>query len=185
MSKVRDGIDSELAEWLEKQHVFFVATAPLAAEGHVNCSPKGGDSFRVLGAQEAAYVDFTGSGAETAAHLRENSRIVLMFCAFDGKPNIVRLHGRGELITPDHARFPMLSDLFPPNAGTRAIVRVDITRIATSCGYSVPLMDFRDDRDILDRWAVTKGPDGLNDYRAEKNAVSIDGLPALVGHSPN
>src|SRR5579859_3338113 len=105
MSKLRDCIDEELAGWIRQQHVFFVATAPLSQDGHVNCSPKGGDSFRVLGPLEVAYQDYTGSGAETAAHLRENGRIVVMFCAFDGKPNIVRLHGHGAVLTPGSPRF--------------------------------------------------------------------------------
>lgn len=180
MSKTLDSIDDELAAWLRQQHVFFVATAPLSGQGHVNCSPKGGDCLRVLGPMEAAYLDYTGSGAETAAHLRENGRIVLMFCAFDGRPNVVRLHGRGELFTPGDTGFAELAPHFPPNPGARAIVRVAISRVSTSCGFSVPLMDFRQDRDLLDKWASVKGPDGLAEYRAAKNAHSIDSLPALA-----
>ena len=179
MSKQRDGIDEELSAWLQKQHVFFVATAPLSAEAHINCSPKGGDSFRVLGPDEVAYQDYTGSGAETAAHLRENGRIVLMFCAFEGKPEIARLHGVGEIIEPSNADFDELVSQFPPNPGTRAIVRVSVSRVSTSCGFSAPLMDFRQDRDTLDKWAAVKGLEGLNEYRAAKNSRSIDGLPAL------
>jgi len=180
MSKVRDCIDEALATWMGEQHVFFVATAPLAAEGHVNCSPKGGDCFRILGPMEVAYLDFTGSGAETVAHLQENGRIVLMFCAFDGKPNIARLHGKGTVILPGDPRFAEWSARFTPNPGARAIVHVTVTRVSTSCGYSVPLLDFREDRDVLDRWAAAKGEQGLHDYRAEKNAASIDGLPSLA-----
>jgi len=179
MGKLVDSINEELAVWLSQQHIFFVATAPLSAEGHINCSPKGGDCFRILGPLEVAYQDYTGSGAETAAHLRENERIVLMFCAFEGRPNIVRLHGQGELVTPDSPSFEQLASHFPVNAGTRAIVHVTVSRVSTSCGFSVPLMDFRQDRDILDKWAVTKGPEGLNEYRALKNRVSIDKLPAF------
>jgi hypothetical protein len=179
MSKVRECIDDEFAAWIGEQHIFFVATAPLSPTGHVNCSPKGGDSFRVLGPLEVAYQDYTGSGAETAAHLRENGRIVVMFCAFDGKPNIVRLHGHGEVVLPSHPRFAELSALFPPNPGARAFVHVQVARISTSCGYAVPTFDFCADRDILDRWAVAKGEEGLAEYRATKNAASIDGLPAL------
>jgi hypothetical protein len=179
MSKLRDCIDDELAIWIQQQHIFFVATAPLAQEGHINCSPKGGDSFRVLGPLEVIYQDYTGSGAETAAHLRENGRIVVMFCAFDGKPNIVRLHGRGEVLTPGSLRYEELAAHFPPNPGTRAIVHIQVFRVSTSCGYSVPTFDFRADRDILDKWAVAKGEAGLMEYRSTKNAVSIDGLPAL------
>ncbi len=180
MSKELERIDTELAHWLREQHVFFVATAPLSREGHVNCSPKGGDCFRVLGNHEVVYQDYTGSGAETAAHLRENGRILLMFCAFTGAPKIARLHGLGELIAPGHARFAEFADLFPPNPGTRAFVRVTVTRVSTSCGFSVPFMDFREDRETLDRWALAKGPEALAEYRTQKNARSIDGLPALA-----
>jgi hypothetical protein len=179
ISKLRDGIDDELARWLGRQHVFFVATAPLAGDGHINCSPKGGDCFRVLGPSEVAYVDYTGSGAETVAHVRENGRIVIMFCAFTGKPEIVRLYGRGEAILPGDSRFDTLAPHFPGNPGARAIVRVEVSRVSTSCGYSVPRMDFRENRDTLDRWAQSKGPNGLIEYRAQKNTASIDGLPAI------
>jgi hypothetical protein len=179
MGKVLESIDSELAAWLEAQPVFFVASAPLSAEGHVNCSPKGGAAFRVLGSREAAYLDYTGSGAETAAHLRENGRIVLMFCAFAGKPNIVRLHGTGEVVMPGHGDWDAIAPVFASNPGARAVVRVRVSRVSTSCGFSVPLMDYVADRDVLDRWALAKGPEGLTQYRAEKNALSIDGLPAL------
>jgi len=179
MGKVLESIDDERRIWLEEQPLFFVATAPLSPEGHVNCSPKGGDCFRVLGPYEAAYLDFTGSGAETIAHLRENGRIVLMFCAFVGKPNIVRLHGQGTVITPDHADWETLFSRFTPNPGARAIVRVQVERVSTSCGFSVPLMDYKADRDVLDKWAHAKGAEGMHSYRAEKNATSIDGLPAL------
>ena len=179
MSKQRENIDSELAAWIAEQRVFFVATAPLSPNAHINTSPKGGEAFRVLGPLEVAYQDYTGSGAETAAHLRENGRIVVMFCAFDGSPKIVRLHGRGSLITPDHARFEELASLFPANPGTRAIVHIDISRVSDSCGYAVPLYDFRGHRDTLDRWATNQGQDKLDTYRATKNQQSIDGLPAF------
>jgi hypothetical protein len=177
--KQLEQIDESLEQWLVQQHVFFVASAPLSAEGHVNCSPKGGDSFAVLGPTEVAYLDYTGSGAETAAHLRENGRIVVMFCAFDGKPNIVRIHGLGELIPLGDKAYDELASHFPPNSGARAVVRVDVQRVSTSCGFSVPYMDFREHRDTLDKWAEKKGGDALEKYRAEKNATSIDGLPAF------
>jgi hypothetical protein len=180
MSKELDCIDQELAAWLGQQHVFFVATAPLSGEGHVNCSPKGGDCFRFLGPMEAAYLDFTGSGAETVAHLKENGRIVLMFCAFEGKPNIVRLHGRGDAVLPGDTGYERLAGGFPDNPGARAIVRVCVSRVSTSCGFSVPLMDFQNDRDVLDKWAAAKGPDSLIEYRQAKNARSIDGLPTVA-----
>ncbi|MDQ2798596.1 MAG: pyridoxamine 5'-phosphate oxidase family protein [Armatimonadota bacterium] len=179
MSKQLDSVNGELAEWLHSQPVFFVATAPLSGEGHVNCSPKGGDCFRVLGPMQAAYLDYTGSGAETIAHLQENRRIVLMFCAFAGKPNVVRLHGSGEVVPPKSPDFEELASHFPSNPGTRAIIRVSISRVSTSCGFSVPFMDFREGRDTLDKWAAIKGPEALTEYRQTKNAHSIDGLPAL------
>lgn len=179
--KLLERIDPDLAAWIGRQHVFFVGTAPLSGEGHVNVSPKGGDAFRVLGEHEVAYLDYTGSGAETAAHLRENGRIVIMFCAFEGKPDIVRLHGRGEVILPDHPDFDALAARFPANPGTRAFVRVAVERVSTSCGYSVPFMDFREDRPALDKWATAKGPEALAEYRQQKNRLSIDNLPALDG----
>ncbi len=181
MSKQIDSIDSELAAWIAEQHIFFVATAPLAADGHVNCSPKGGDCLRVLGPMEVAYFDYTGSGAETVAHLRENGRIVIMFCAFAGKPQICRLHGTGTVLLPGSAEYAALAPQFAHNPGTRAIVRVAVERVSTSCGFSVPLMDFATDRDILDKWAASKGDEGLAEYRAAKNTASIDGLPAIYG----
>lgn len=179
MSKMRDCIDEELASWLRDQHVFFVSTAPLSEKGHVNCSPKGGDSFRVLGPMEVAYQDYTGSGAETAAHLRENGRILLMFCAFTGKPDIVRLHGTGEVITQADPRFESINAGFPANPGTRAVVHVHLNRVSTSCGYAVPFMEYRQERETLDKWAANKGQEGLMEYRATKNAQSIDGMPAF------
>jgi len=179
MSKQREHIDAEMAAWIGRQRIFFTGTAPLSAEGHINVSPKGGEAFCVLGPMEVAYLDYTGSGAETAAHLRENGRIVIMFCAFEGPPKIVRLHGRGTVLTPDDARFAALAAHFPFNAGTRAIVHIAVTRVSDSCGFSVPLYDFKSPRDVLDRWAEKQGAEKLRDYRAEKNQRSIDGLPAF------
>lgn len=180
MGKVHDGIGDDLRTWIEEQQLFFVATAPLDGQGHVNCSPKGLDSLRVLGPREIAYADLTGSGAETIAHLRENGRIVLMFCAFSGRPQIVRLHGRGSVVEQHTAEFERLRPLFPDHPGTRAIVRVDVTRVSDSCGYGVPLLEFRSERQTLTRWAEAKGPEALQTYREQKNAVSIDGLAALT-----
>lgn len=178
--KLHDSIDPKMADWISLQRVFFVATAPLSPGGHINTSPKGGDSFRVLGPLEAAYLDYTGSGAETAAHLLENGRIVIMFCAFDGPPKIVRLHGRGTVLTPDQPRFTELAALFPENPGTRAIIHISVERVSDSCGYSIPYFDYREPRDTLDKWAATKGPEALTEYRAQKNSVSIDGLPSVA-----
>lgn len=178
MAKQIDRIDPKLGAWLEEQPVFFVATAPAAVDGHVNVSPKGMDTLRVLGEHEVAYQDLTGSGSETIAHLRDNGRIVLMACAFSGPPRIVRLHGRGEVVLPDEPAYATLDQRFPPHVGARAYIRVALTRISSSCGYGVPLMEVRGPRDVLDRWSEKKGPDGLVAYRAERNATSIDGLPA-------
>lgn len=179
MARIEDSISEELSRWLEDQRVFFVATSPLSAEGHVNVSPKGGDSFRVLSPTEVAYQDYTGSGAETAAHVRENGRIVLMFCAFEGKPQIVRLHGRGSVLALDSDEYRAVAPRFPESLGARAIIKIDITRCAYSCGYSIPLYEHQGPREVLDAWAAKKGAEGLAEYRAEKNRRSIDGLPAL------
>lgn len=179
MGKTHERIDDQLAAWIARQKIFFVATAPLSQNGHVNCSPKGGDAFRVLDPTTVAYQDFTGSGVETIAHLRENGRIVVMFCAFDGSPKIVRLYGRGEVISPEHDEFAPLFTRFAPHPGTRAIIRITVTRVADSCGFGVPLLDFRADRDALHEWAASKGPAKLQEYRREKNASSIDELPGL------
>ncbi len=179
MGKTLDNITPELAAWIRKQHLFFVATAPLAADGHVNCSPKGLDSLRILGPDRVAYLDLTGSGAETIAHVRENGRIVFMFCAFAGAPRIVRLHGSAEVVKPGSPGWTDLRAQFPEMAGERAIIVATITRVGDSCGYAVPKMDFVEDRDTLTRWAETKGDDGLNDYRRLKNGVSIDRIVAL------
>jgi hypothetical protein len=181
MGKVYDSIDDELAAWVAHQHVFFVATAPLGAEGHVNASPKGGDSFRIINGTEVAYQDYTGSGAETIAHIRENRRIVIMFCAFEGPPKIVRLHGYGTVVTPSHPRFDELEQYFPQHPGTRCIIHVAVNRISDSCGYGVPLYAFKGPRGTLDRWARNKGSEQLEAYRREKNMQSIDGLP---GYKP-
>jgi hypothetical protein len=179
MSKVYEQITPELREWIEQQHIFFVASAPLAADGLVNLSPKSHDSFRILGPRSVAYADLTGSGVETIAHARENGRICVMFCAFDGPPKIVRLQGTAEVITPDMAEWPELSALFTLLPGTRAIIRATLTRIADSCGWAIPKFDKVAERDGLLRWAENQGPEGLAKYRGEKNALSLDGLPGL------
>jgi Pyridoxamine 5'-phosphate oxidase len=180
MGKVLESIDDKLAGWLMRQPVFFVATAPLAEDGLVNCSPKGlVGSFVVLDGHTVAYLDLTGSGIETVAHLRENGRIVLMFCAFDGRPNIVRLQGNGRVVVHGDGEFEALVARFPEHPGIRSVIVVDVTRIADSCGYAVPLMDYVGDRDVLDAFAAKKGPDGLATYRGERNAMSLDGLPGL------
>lgn len=179
MGKLYEEITPELAAWVGQQHLFFVASAPLSARGHVNCSPKGLDTLRIRGPREVAYLDLTGSGAETIAHVRENGRILFMFCAFSGPPKIVRFHGTAEIVTPASPAWGDLRNLFPGYPAARAIVRARIDRIGDSCGYGVPLMEFGHDRDTMRKWAETKGQEALAAYRREKNSRSIDNLPAL------
>lgn len=189
MAKVFDGIDERLTRWIESQPMFFVGTAPLDGDGHVNVSPKGPiDTLRVLDAQTVAYLDMVGSGAETIAHVRENGRIVVMLCAFEGPPRILRLHGRGEVVTASDPEFEALAQrcgFASPHVpeARRAIVVVALDRIGDSCGYSVPLMTYTGLRPHSGAWAAKKlrvgGPDALLDYQREKNAHSLDGLPAV------
>lgn len=182
MGKVYDEIGVKLAAWIEAQQLFFVATAPLAPDGHVNVSPKGDLRwFRILGPRQVAYLDVVGSGAETIAHLHENGRIVVMFCAFEGPPRIVRLHGRGEaLVRGDGAFDEVLAAFDPPDHGLRSLIRIDVHRVSDSCGYGVPLMRFDRRRPQYDDWVDRKVRNGtLDAYVAEKNAQSIDGLPAV------
>ncbi|WP_435738404.1 pyridoxamine 5'-phosphate oxidase family protein [Cellulosimicrobium sp. PMB13] len=182
MATLHEQITDRLAAFVLAQPVFFVGTAPLAAEGHVNVAPKGmAGTFVVLGPDRVAYLDYTGSGAETPAHLRENGRIVIMFCAFDGPPNIVRFHGTGRYVEAGTDEFDELRPLFAKEqtAGQRGVVVVDVTRVSDSCGFSVPRMELVEDRDLLDRWAARKTPEQLDDYRELKNTSSIDGLPAI------
>ncbi len=183
MGKLYDEITPELQDWLLQQRMFFVASAPLAGDGLVNCSPKGMDALRILGPREIAYLDLTGSGIETVAHLRENGRIVFMFCAFEGPPKIVRLHGKGDVVTPESPEWQALRARFPDYPGARAIVRASLLRIGDSCGFAVPLYEYRDQRDVLLRSSMAKGEGGLRKYRNEKNARSLDGLPGLEPNS--
>jgi hypothetical protein len=191
MGKVYEEIDEQLERWIGRQQLFFVGTAPLTGQGHVNVSPKGPiGTLRVLGPHEVAYLDVIGSGAETIAHLRENGRIVVMLCAFEGPPRIVRLHGRGEVILASDTRFDELLERcgFEQPAvpqARRAVVRVEVTRVADSCGYGVPLMAYEGRRPHADAWAEKKlrvgGPEAFAEYQEEKNASSLDGLPAVQG----
>jgi Pyridoxamine 5'-phosphate oxidase len=184
MGQVHPAIDDKLTRWLLRQPLLIVATAPLAADGHVNVSPKGmAGTFAVLDPHRVAYLDYTGSGVETIAHLRENGRIVLMLCSFEGAPKIVRLHGRGRVVLPDDAEFADLRSRFGKERtqGQRSIVLVDVERVSDSCGYAVPQMDFRADRDVLDRDHARRDEDYLDRYRRNHNAESIDGLPGLPG----
>jgi hypothetical protein len=190
MGKVFEGIDERLARWIAAQPMFFVGTAPLDPDGHVNVSPKGPiEALRVLGPSRVAYLDFVGSGVETIAHLRENGRIVIMLCAFSGPPRILRLHGQGSVVVAGDPEFDELlarcgfEDVDGVPEARRSIVTVDVVRIADSCGYGVPLMAHQGRREHMDLWAAKKlrvgGQDALLDYQREKNSVSIDGLPAV------
>lgn len=179
MGKLYSEITPELSSWLAGQKLYFVATAPLSGSGLVNCSPKGMDSFRILGPTDVAYLDLTGSGVETIAHLRENGRIGIMFCAFTGPAKIVRLHGTGEAIMPGSPRFESLRGHFPDHPGTRSIIYVRLHRISDSCGDGVPIFEYVGDRDRITQWSLDKGPDGLAAYRRDHNRHSVDGLPGL------
>jgi hypothetical protein len=189
MGKVFDGIDERLSEWIRAQPLFFVASAPLTADGHVNVSPKGPiGTLRILDERTVAYLDVIGSGAETIAHVRENGRLVLMLCAFTGPPRIVRLHGRAEVILAREEQFGALAErcaFDEPSVADarRAIVLLDVTRIADSCGYGVPLMRFEGLRPHADAWAQKKvrvgGAEALAEYQREHNETSLDGLPAV------
>ncbi len=185
MAKVYDGIDDTLTAWLAEQPMFFVGTAPLAADGLVNVSPRGHDAFSVLGPHRVGWVDYTGSGIETIAHLRENGRICLMFCSFGPRPRIVRLHGRGSVALDGHPDFADLVARHPAHPGTRAAVVVEVARVSDSCGFGVPVMEMVGERDLLAQQAGRRGPEWMADYRAEKNAVSVDGLPGMPRRVPS
>jgi hypothetical protein len=176
---LHDDIDAGLADFITRQHMFFVATAPLDGTGHVNVSPKGLETFRILDRRTVAYLDYVGSGAETIAHLRENGRLTFMFCAFDGPPKILRLYARGEVVEPQDPAYGALAGLFREAPSARSIIRATVHRVATSCGFGVPLMTFESDRPQIGEWADRKGPAGIRQYQRDKNGVSLDGLPAL------
>jgi Pyridoxamine 5'-phosphate oxidase len=193
MGKLYPELGERLREFIARQSVFFVATAPCLSSdgdgGHVNLSPKGyRDTFAVLGPRSVAYLDLTGSGAETIAHLRQNGQITIMFCSFDHDTKILRLYGTGEVVLPGDPRWDELAAHFPRTAppasgqasgSERSIIVVRVDRIADSCGYAVPVMEVKAERDVLDRWAQKKSATELSAYRADRNAASIDGLPAL------
>ncbi len=180
LAKIYPEIDDAIRAFIEAQHVFFVATAPLAASGHVNLSPKGLDTLRILDTRTVAYLDIFGSGVETIAHLRENERIVLMFCAFLGAPKILRLHGTGRIVEPHEPEFAEWQTHFPVMVGTRGVIVVDVTRVSDSCGYGVPLLKFEGERPTLPAWCEKRGVDGLKIYRKQKNRQSVDGLPGVT-----
>ena len=182
MSRALDRIDEDIKDFLEAQKVFFVATAPMAAEGLVNVSPKGLDgTFAVIDDRTVAYLDLTGSGVETIAHVKENGRICLMFCAFDGRPRIVRIHGTGRVIERGAPGFVRAAAAFPEYQGARSVIWVEATRISESCGFGVPRYTYESNRDQLTKWATAKGADEIADYQRERNATSLDGLPGFEG----
>jgi hypothetical protein len=187
VGKSYDGIDPALSDWMVVQPVFFVSTAPLDPEGSLNCSPKGNrDELAVLDERTVAYLDQTGSGVETIAHLQENGRIVIMFCAFSGPPRIVRLHGTGRVVLADDPGFDELVGRFPggTGVGVRSVIVVAVRRIADSCGYGVPVMSFEGHRPTMDQWSTRKGRDGIRSYWAEKNLRSIDGIKGIDSPAP-
>ena len=179
MAKTFERISDSLKSWVEAQPMFFVASAPLDGDGLVNCSPKGLDSLRILGPTQVAYLDLTGSGAETIAHLRENGRMVIMLNAFWGPPRIVRFHGKGRAVFPSDYDWADFAQHFPETPGTRAIIVLEATRISDSCGYAVPEMELKGQRDTLIKWAERKGDDGVAKYQQHNNAQSLNGLPAV------
>lgn len=177
-------IDGRIQRWIEKQHMFFVSTAPLADDGLVNCSPKGLDGLRVMGPHQLAYADTGGSGIETVAHLKENGRIVVMLCAFDGPPKIFRFYGKGRAVEPHDDEFASLLPLFPKMPAVRNFIVVDVTRIRDACGYGVPQYEFKRERESIGNWIESKSDDELLAYRKEKNSASLDGLPGLDTEAP-
>jgi len=180
MGKVRSALDETAIRFIEAQRVFFVSSAPLDAAGHINLSPKGLDTFRILGPTTVAYLDFNGSGVETIAHLKENGRIVLMFCAFQDPPNIFRLYGHGRVVEPHEEQFAAQAAHFPPQEAVHSIIVVELTRVTDSCGYGVPLFKYEGEREQLHAWARKQGPEGLKDYRQRKNRNSVDRLPGIA-----
>ena len=180
MAKVHDMITDELQKFIAGQHMFFVSTAPLSADGHVNMSPKGIDCFRVLSPHRVGYMDLVGSGNETSAHLLENGRITFMFCAFDGPPNILRLYGRGRTVLPGQPEWAELAPHFTLYPSTRQLIAADIERVQTSCGFGVPIYEHVGERDLHFKWAEKQGEAGLVTYQQEHSLRSIDGLPSAL-----
>jgi hypothetical protein len=180
MAKFTEQLTEANLEFIQQQHMFFVATAPLSPDGRVNVSPKGLDSFRVLSPTLAGYSDMTGSGNETAAHGLENGRITFMFCAFEGKPLILRLYGKARVILRDGPEWETYAPHFPVYTGTRQIILCHINSVQGSCGYAVPFYTYVGDRDVLHKWSDNKGVEGLSEYRREKNVCSIDGIHVPV-----
>jgi len=180
MGKTYEALDDKLTAFIQAQKMFFVATAPLSQDGHVNVSPKGYDSFAVIDPLTVAYLDLGGSGIETLAHLKENGRITLMFCAFEGRANILRLYGRGEAVSFDDPGFDELCKLFPPEPRARSVIKINITLIMDSCGWSVPFYEFVNERDQLRRSHLSRSPENFKKRHYERNSESIDGLEGLT-----
>ncbi|MEA5582546.1 pyridoxamine 5'-phosphate oxidase family protein [Nodularia harveyana UHCC-0300] len=176
MAKVFDCITEKLQDFIANQRIYFVGSAPLSATGHINLSPKGLETFRILSPHQVAYLDLTGSGNETSAHLQENGRITFMFCAFQEPPSILRLYGQGYTVLPSSPDWNDLYSLFPEIPGTRQIIVADIERVQTSCGFGVPLYEYQGQRETLVNWAKKKGEQGIVEYQQQKNIISIDGL---------
>jgi hypothetical protein len=176
-----DHLSDALAAFIRRQPLFFVASAPLSPDGHVNLSPKGLDSFRVLSPTRVAYLDLTGSGNETSAHLLENGRVTFMFCAFEEPPLILRIYGRGRTVLRSDPEWEGLAAHFTILPGTRQIIDVEVREVQTSCGHGVPLMAFEAHRTRIPAWAEGKGEDGMEAYRQAKNRLSLDGLPTSLG----
>ena len=180
MAKFHTQMEDHHQQFIESQHLFFVSTAPISGEGHINLSPKGLDSFRVLSPSKVAYMDIVGSGNETSAHILENGRITFMFCAFDGPPNILRLYGHGYAVLPGDVAWPELSPHFDILPSTRQIIVADIHKVQTSCGFGVPYYNYIGERDHSHKWAEKKGAEGLEEYKKDKNMISLDGLPTAL-----
>ncbi len=181
MGKLHDSITPAHKEFIERQHLFFVSTAPLSSDGRINLSPKGLDSFKVLSENKVAYMDLISSGNETSAHTLENGRITIMFCSFEGSPNILRLYGKGFTVLPDTEEWKLYFPHFKIYQSTRQIIVANIDLVQTSCGFGVPLFNYVGERDIHFNWAEKKGKDGLLDYIQDKNLKSLDGLPTSLG----
>lgn len=179
MARIYAEISPELKNWIAQQPLFFLASAPLQHDGHINLSPRGLDSLRVIGGSEVIVLDMTGSGNETAAHLHENGRLTIMLCAFEGDPSIIRLFGKGSIIRPGDEQWQAFRSHFTTdNPGVRQIFHLQLDRVQSSCGFGVPLMDFVEQRDLLPAWAKKRGAKGIQEYQIKNNAQSIDGLPA-------
>jgi len=179
MAKIYPELDDKLQSFIKAQRMFFIATAPSSATGLINCSPKGLDSLRIIDTKTIAYLDFTGSGIETVAHLKENGQYVLMFCSFEERPLILRLHGTGTVLEKEDEEFDKLLPLFPEMPGVRAIIKLTVKRIADSCGWGVPLFEFKGERDTYFKYAKQLGDEGLQAAQTATNMHSLDGLQGL------